>query len=193
MKPNQPPVLKSTQPPVLEPTQPPVLKPAQPPVLKPAQPPVLKPAQPTLAFPLIELSPAALPALPQAAPSEAAIDELEHLGFTTRLHPVALFAHLLPKHNATPCCEVARRAGQSLTVCGWLAASRRHRGTDGRWVRFLTLEDESGLTEAVLFAEANERFAAVLVGPGPYLVTGQAQDQMGAVTLHVSKIQGPPR
>ena len=60
-------------------------------------------------------------------------------------------------------------------------------------MRFLTLEDESGLTEAVLFAEANERFAAVLVGPGPYLVTGQAQDQMGAVTLHVSKIQGPPR
>lgn len=154
---------------------------------------MLKPTQPTLAFPLVELSPAALPALPQAAPSEAAIDELEHLGFTTRLHPVALFAHLLPKHNATPCCEVARRAGQSLTVCGWLAASRRHRGTDGRWVRFLTLEDESGLTEAVLFAEANERFAAVLVGPGPYLVTGQAQDQMGAVTLHVSKIQGPPR
>lgn len=151
------------------------------------------PTQASLAFPLVELRPAALPALPQAASSEAAVDELEYLGFTTRLHPVRLFAHMLPEADLTPCREVALRAGETLTVRGWLAASRRHRGADGRWIRFLTLEDESGITEAALFADANDRYSATLTGPGPYLVTGEARDQMGAVTLHVTKVIGPPR
>ena len=91
----------------------------------------------------------------------------------------------------TPCGEIAAFAGHSVTVRGWLAASRRHRGHDGRWMRFLTLEDESGLCEAALFADAYDRWAASLVSPGPYLVTGTAQDQMGAVTLHVTQVSGP--
>lgn len=152
-----------------------------------------KPNQATLGFPLVELRPTALPALPQALPAEAAVSELELLGFTTRLHPVRLFAHLLPKATLTPCREVLARAGETLTVRGWLAASRRHRGTDGRWIRFLTLEDESGITEAAMFADTNDRYGPIVMGPGPYLVTGEARAQMGAVTLHVTKVIAPPR
>jgi len=153
----------------------------------------LESGQASLAFPARELSAAALPALPGRGATEEAVSELELLGFTTRLHPVVLFADKLPEVPGviTPCAELPRYAGHAITVRGWLAASRRHRGTDGRWMRFLTLEDESGLCEAALFADAYDRWAPVLCGPGPYLVEGTAEDQMGAVTLHVTRVKGP--
>lgn len=149
--------------------------------------------QALLGFPARELSAPALPALPALAPAEQALDELELLGFTTRLHPVVLFADRLPTEHQvlTPCGDLALFAGHTVTVRGWLAASRRHRGSDGRWMRFLTLEDESGLCEAALFADAYDRWAPRLVGPGPYLVAGTAEDQMGAVTLHVTAVTAP--
>ena len=112
--------------------------------------------QPLLAFPPRELSAAALPALPDPDPCERALDELEVLGFTTSMHPVRLFVDRLPPDAPprTPCAELPHLAGHRIHLFGWVSASRRLRGTDGRWMRFLTLEDESGLAEAAIFSAA---------------------------------------
>ena len=151
------------------------------------------PTQPMLAFPPRELAAAALPALPDPDPRERALGELELLGFTCSLHPVALFGDKLPTPNGrapelTPCGELDRLAGHRVHLFGWVAASRRLRGGDGRWMRFLTLEDESGLAEAAIFADAYERLAPRLSGPGPYLVSGTVEDQLGSCTLHVEDV-----
>jgi DNA polymerase III alpha subunit len=143
--------------------------------------------QPMLAFPRRELGAAALPALPDPCAKQRALAELELLGFSTNLHPVRLFGD--PKGPVTPCAELDQLAGKSITLLGWIAASRRLRGADGRWMRFLTLEDESGLAEAALFADANDRWSSVLRDHGPYLVSGTVEEQMGACTLHVQRIE----
>lgn len=142
--------------------------------------------QPMLAFPRRELSAAALPALPDPAAKERALAELELLGFSMNLHPVRLFG--APKGSLTPCAELDNLADKHITLLGWIAASRVLRGADGRWMRFLTLEDESGLAEAALFADANARWSGVLVDHGPYLVSGLVEEQMGACTLHVDRV-----
>jgi DNA polymerase III alpha subunit len=55
-------------------------------------------------------------------------------------------------------------------------------------MRFLTLEDETGLAEVALFADVYERDGARLAEGGTQRVTGVIHDQMGAVTLHAEKI-----
>ncbi|MFT5081881.1 MAG: DNA polymerase III alpha subunit, partial [Planctomycetota bacterium] len=146
------------------------------------------PQQPDLAFPRRELGAAALPALPDPGAVERALAELELLGFSTSLHPVRLFGDP-DLSTVTPCAELDALAGTRITLLGWVAASRRLRGADGQWMRFLTLEDESGLAEAALFATANARWSHLLTDHGPFLITGTVEEQMGACTLHVERVE----
>jgi DNA polymerase III alpha subunit len=81
-----------------------------------------------------------------------------------------------------------RRAGRRACVVGWLAASRRVRTADGRWMRFLTLEDESGLAEVVLFADTYRRVGHQLTHRGPFAAVGHAEQHLGAVTLHAERL-----
>ena len=58
-------------------------------------------------------------------------------------------------------------------------------------MRFLTLEDESGLAEAVIFPDVYERDGHRLAEPGVLCVTGVVEDQMGACSLHAERIWPP--
>jgi DNA polymerase III alpha subunit len=55
-------------------------------------------------------------------------------------------------------------------------------------MRFLTLEDESGIAEVVLFPDVYERDGAHLAEFGTLCVTGIVEDQMGACTLHAERV-----
>jgi DNA polymerase III alpha subunit len=58
------------------------------------------------------------------------------------------------------------------------------RTRDGRWMRFLTFEDESGLAEVVLFADAYARHGIQLTKHGPFYARGSVETQAGALSLH---------
>ena len=55
-------------------------------------------------------------------------------------------------------------------------------------MRFLTLEDESGLAEVVIFPDVYRRDGANLAGLGVRCVTGVVEDSMGACTLHAERV-----
>ncbi len=138
----------------------------------------------------------ALPSLPDIDPATRGRLELEILGLSIQLHPTELFpdpeAERSPAHErnrrTVPCAELQAHAGKRVSVRGWLAASRRTRTSDGRWMRFLTLEDTSGLAEVVLFPDVYERFGRRLVSRGPFLVSGRVENPFGASTLHAERI-----
>ena len=142
-----------------------------------------------------------LPGLPDLSRIERGELEYELMGLTVHDHPTAIFpapsderlaALRFPRRGGptppTPCAELRRFEGGRLTLRGWLAASRRVHTTDGKWMRFLTLEDESGLAEVVLFPDVYQRDGARLVEFGPVRVTGKVQNQMGAWTLEAERI-----
>ena len=79
-----------------------------------------------------------------------------------------------------------RRPGDTLR--GWLVASRRVPTSDGKWMRFLTLEDKSGLAEIVLFPDVYQRDGQRLTEFGVLCVTGLVKSQMGACTLEAQRI-----
>ena len=90
--------------------------------------------------------------------------------------------------NPIPCARLDQHRAGRVTLRGWPSASRRVRTEQGRLMRFLTLEDESGLAEVVLFPDVYERDGGRLVELGTLCVTGVVEDQMGACTLHAEKI-----
>ncbi len=155
----------------------------------------LGPGETAPLFPTPPTPPLALPALPERAEATRGRLELELLGLTVRMHPTELFpcagelrargARLAP---LIPCAELASHRATRASLRGWLAASRRVRTAEGRWMRFLTLEDESGLAEVVLFPPVYARDGQRLEGRGPFLVSGRVEDLLGACTLHVERI-----
>ena len=55
-------------------------------------------------------------------------------------------------------------------------------------MRFLTLEDESGIAEVVIFPDVYERDGRFLVEFGVLCITGIVEDQLGACTLHAERV-----
>jgi DNA-directed DNA polymerase III PolC len=140
-----------------------------------------------------------LPGLPDLDERARGLLEFEFMGITVNAHPTALFACAgderrarLEAKSATTrliaCRDLERFAGGRVALRGWLVASRRVRTVHGDWMRFLTLEDESGLVEAVMFPAVYAREGHRLVDPGPHCISGIAADQMGACTLHVERV-----
>jgi DNA polymerase III alpha subunit len=68
-----------------------------------------------------------------------------------------------------------------------VATARRVRATGGRPMQFLTLEDESGLVEGVIFPDAYAAIGAVR-GAGPFLVTGRATDGGGEAQIAIANV-----
>lgn len=163
----------------------------------------LAPGETTSLFGPPETGAPALPRLPDL--DRAARGRLEHelLGLTVSAHPTALFpcpadARIAARDdvggesarpvNPTSARDVPRLAGARITLRGWTAATRPVRTVDGRVMRFLTLEDETGLAEIVIFADVYERDGAHLAERGVLCVTGTVEDHMGACTLHAEVI-----
>jgi len=173
----------------------------------------LAPGESAALFPEPETPALVLPGLPDLGPHERGRLELELLGLTTIAHPTRLFPCAgeervrtafgpeafaprpdrrrddpLRPVNRTSCASLERFVGGRVTLCGWLAASRRVRTKNGETMRFLTLEDESGLAEVVLFPDVYRTDGHRLTERGPFLVTGTVEDQLGARTLHAERI-----
>jgi DNA-directed DNA polymerase III PolC len=152
----------------------------------------------------------ALPRLPDHDRLTRGRLEHEVLGLTVSEHPTTLFpcpadARIAARElvasarenpgglragpvNPIAARDVPHRAGARVTLRGWPAATRHVRTVDGRTMRFLTLEDATGLAEVVVFADVYERDGAHLAESGVLCVTGTVEDQMGACTLHAEVI-----
>ena len=90
--------------------------------------------------------------------------------------------------NPCPCARLAERVGARITLRGWPAATRRARTDRGELMRFLTLEDPSGMAEVVLFPDVYRRDGHLLDLDAVVLVTGVVEDQLGACALRAERL-----
>jgi len=156
-----------------------------------------------------------LPGLPDLSRRERGVLEYELMGLTVADHPTRLFptpsderiARVFPQLardatlgqrergigsggpvNPRGCADVRALPGGRVTLRGWLVASRRVGTKDGKWMRFLTLEDPTGLAEVVLWPDVYQRDGHRLTEFGVLCVTGVVQDQLGARTVEAQRI-----
>jgi DNA polymerase-3 subunit alpha len=118
--------------------------------------------------------------------------EFEVLGLSATAHPLEFFEEWLKEKDAVPAAEVPERSGEIISVGGWLVTTRRVRTSGGGFMRFITLEDRTGVVEAVLFPDVYRRFGHLLRGYGPYLFRGKVEDTHGASMLTVGYVALAP-
>ncbi len=130
-------------------------------------------------------APRSIPVPPDYPPAKLLELELETLGLTASAHPMELVRGAARAEGAVATTALSRHVGRAVKVAGWLVTDRRVRTADGRYMKFLMLEDLHGTVEVTFFPDAYRRVGARLVGAGagPFLVTGTVRSDHGALTL----------
>jgi error-prone DNA polymerase len=121
-------------------------------------------------------------ALPATSPSEEVVGDYQTLRLSLKGHPVAFLRERLATAGAVPAEALATaRADRRVTV-GGVVLVRQRPGT-AKGVVFLTLEDETGVCNAVVWADVFERFRPVVMGARMLLVRGRVQRAEGVTHL----------
>ncbi|MBW2092093.1 MAG: DNA polymerase III subunit alpha, partial [Deltaproteobacteria bacterium] len=128
------------------------------------------------------------PAFPPGSEIERLRRQFAVLGFLVDRHPIVLFADALPRKGLVKAADLKRHAGRRVRLAGWLITGKVVSTKQGDPMRFLTFEDETGLVETTFFPEAHRRFCHMLDWQRPYILSGKAEEDYGAMTLTVDQV-----
>ncbi|HEY8615559.1 error-prone DNA polymerase [Phenylobacterium sp.] len=99
-----------------------------------------------------------------------------------RAHPVAFFRPELDQLSAVRCQALQTMPDRRRTAVGGLVLVRQRPGT-AKGVVFLTLEDETGIANIVVWKDAFEANRRLVMGASFLLIEGQLQKEGGVVHL----------
>ncbi len=117
------------------------------------------------------------------------LNEMEILDFSISAHPLTLFDDFVDKNKLVPATQLENHQDKQILFCGWLVTSRRVNTNNGQYMKFLTLEDQFGLCEAVLFSDAYTKYGHLIRTHGPYLVKGKVQSRLpGEANIIIEEI-----
>jgi error-prone DNA polymerase len=131
-----------------------------------------------------------IPAIPDYSQTEKLQQEMEVLHLTATGHPLADLRGWLQQRRVVPAAELSGWAGKRVKVAGILITAKTAtvRRT-GAPMKFISLEDETGLVEVTLFPRIYARYGARLLSRGPYLVTGVVEDDHGSLTVTAESLE----
>ena len=124
-------------------------------------------------------------ALPLMHLGEEVVEDYVSMRLTLRAHPMELLRPTLP--GLTPHDKLATAPLGRVSVCG-LVITRQRPGT-ASGVIFLTLEDETGVSNVVVWPKTYERFRRVVMGGRLLRVTGHLQREGIVVHLIAQQIE----
>ncbi|GAB4387916.1 error-prone DNA polymerase [Albidovulum sp.] len=122
--------------------------------------------------------------LPAMNLGEEVVEDYLALRLTLRAHPMELLRPSLP--GLTPHAELAGMAPRRVSVCG-LVITRQRPGT-ASGVIFLTLEDETGVANVVVWPRVYERFRRAVMGGRLLRVSGHLEREGIVVHLIAQRI-----
>jgi error-prone DNA polymerase len=132
-----------------------------------------------------ELEPDAdLPAMP---PGEQVVEDYRHLHLSLKAHPVSFLRADLDRRGITRHEHLPGIAsGETVTVAG-LVLVRQRPGT-AKGVIFMTLEDETGIANTIVWQRTFETFRPVVLGARLAAVTGRLQSASGVIHVVAEQI-----
>jgi len=120
--------------------------------------------------------------LPAMSMGEQVVEDYATLRMSLRCHPLTLLRPEMDSRGAVPCTQLAGLTPeQQVTVAG-LVLSRQRPGT-AKGVIFMTLEDEAGIANLVVWADVFERFRRTVVGARLLVCTGRLQRE--GLVIHI--------
>lgn len=128
--------------------------------------------------------------VPLRAPSEGAeiVGDYRSTGLTLRRHPVALLRPKLDRLKVTPNERLATLPhGRRLRVAG--LTMFRQRPPEANGVMFLTLEDDTGIVNLIVWARVLEAYREAAVTGGFLIIGGELQKQDGVTHVIARRIR----
>jgi error-prone DNA polymerase len=126
----------------------------------------------------------AVPNLPTMTLGAQVVEDYLALRLSLRAHPMEILRPHLPgltAHAALPA------APPKVSVCG-LVITRQRPGT-ASGVIFVTLEDETGVCNVIVWPKVYERFRRAVIGGRLLRVTGRLQREQGIIHLLAEEVQ----
>ncbi|RFB76624.1 error-prone DNA polymerase [Methylovirgula sp. 4M-Z18] len=115
------------------------------------------------------------------------IQDYGHIGLSLRQHPISFLRADLVRRRMMTCAEAgALRDGRWAEVAGLVLVRQRPGSAKG--VMFITLEDETGVVNLVVWAKVFERFRRIVLGAVMMGVKGRIQREGEVVHLVVQQV-----
>ena len=128
---------------------------------------------------------AGLPAMP---PGEHVVEDYRHLHLSLKAHPVSFLRDELARRKVTPNDDLHRtRPGRTVQVAGLVLVRQRPGTASG--VIFMTLEDETGVANIVVWPKSFEQFRPQVLGARLTLVRGEIQSESGVIHVIADHIE----
>ena len=110
------------------------------------------------------------------------VEDYGHVGLTLREHPVAFLRAGLSKRRIVTCAEaMAARDGRWLEAAGLVLVRQRPGSAKG--VMFVTMEDETGAANIVVWVKVFEKFRRTMLSASMLAVRGRIQREGDVVHL----------
>jgi error-prone DNA polymerase len=110
------------------------------------------------------------------------VSDYGHTGLSLRQHPVSFLRADLAQRRIVTCLEAMRsRDGRWLEAAGLVLVRQRPGSAKG--VMFITIEDESGIANLVVWPKMFEKFRRVVLGSTMFAVRGRIQREGDVVHL----------
>ena len=128
---------------------------------------------------------AKLPPMPLGA---HVVEDYRRLSLSLKAHPVAFMRARLDARGVRRTEALAAlKTGDRVAVAG-LVLVRQRPGT-AQGVIFMTLEDEGGIANLIVWPKAFERLRAIVIGARFVVATGKLQSESGVVHLIVERME----
>jgi error-prone DNA polymerase len=126
-------------------------------------------------------------ALPPMPLGEHVVNDYRFLHLSLKAHPVSFLRGELASRGIIAADELrVTPNGRRVTVAG-LVITRQRPGT-ASGVIFMTLEDESDITNGIVWPRVFERFRPVVLGARLIAITGKVQSESGVIHVVVDRI-----
>jgi len=125
--------------------------------------------------------------LPSMRSGHEVVEDYKHVGLSLRSHPLAFLRNDLRRKRIVSCAEaMAERDGRWLTTAGLVLV--RQRPGSARGVMFMTLEDETGIVNAVVWPKTFDRQRREVLSASLLAVRGKIQREGDVVHLVVQRL-----
>jgi len=125
--------------------------------------------------------------LPPVSMGESVAEDFRSLRLSLKAHPVGLLREGLAAEGYQPCGDQQQmKNGQPIRLAG-MVITRQRPGT-AKGIIFVTLEDETGIANLVVYADAFERYRRTLLTAGLMGVEGRIQREGQVIHVTVSKL-----
>jgi error-prone DNA polymerase len=126
--------------------------------------------------------------LPPMPPGEHVVNDYRFLSLSLKAHPVSFLRARLDRMRVARAEQLAvLPVGRTVTVAGLVLVRQRPGSAKG--VIFMTLEDETGVANTIVWPKVFERLRGIVIGARFVVVTGRLQREAGVIHVVVEEMR----